>query len=199
MQRPSDNKLALRKSLREQRDNLSSTLQKEKSNRIVKQIAQSSLVASANHIAFYSPVHGEANPLLLTKLKNFSDDKKQFYLPILQGDNEPLLFAPFSNQNEFSNNRFSIPEPIVTNDQLTKGSDLDLVLMPLLGFDRQGNRLGMGGGFYDRTFAFKDKQNNKPLLIGIAYDFQEIVALKAENWDIPLDYIATESELICAR
>ena len=72
--------------------------------------------------------------------------------------------------------------------------------MPLLGFDRSGNRLGMGGGFYDRSLAYKQQRPEKrPVLMGFAYDFQEVESLLAEPWDIGLDWIAMESDLFrCA-
>lgn len=193
-----NDKQSLRKTLRQQRNDLSSTLQQKKSASIVSKIAQSSVYASANHIAFYYPVDGEVDPLPLAKLGHSATGTKQFYLPILQGDNEPLLFAPVCSQSEYVNNRFSIPEPLYNDNDLITGDALDLVLMPLLGFDKQGNRLGMGGGFYDRTFAFKQQKSRKPLLMGIAYELQETAPLKAENWDIPLDYIVTESQFIVA-
>ena len=193
-----NDKQSLRKTLRQQRNDLSSTLQQKKSASIVSKIAQSSVYASANHIAFYYPVDGEVDPLPLAKLGHSATGTKQFYLPILQGDNEPLLFAPVCSQSEYVNNRFSIPEPLYNDNDLITGYALDLVLMPLLGFDKQGNRLGMGGGFYDRTFTFKQQKSRKPLLMGIAYELQETAPLKAENWDIPLDYIVTESQFIVA-
>jgi len=193
---PTDDKKTVRKTLRHQRNALSSTLQHEKSASIVSKIAQSPVYASANHIAFYYPVDGEVDPLPLAQLKYSATDNKQFYLPILQGNNEPLLFAPVSSQSEYVNNRFSIPEPLYNDNELITGDALDLVLMPLLGFDNQGNRLGMGGGFYDRTFEFKKQTARKPLLMGIAYDLQETAPLKAESWDIPLDYIVTENQFI---
>ena len=68
--------------------------------------------------------------------------------------------------------------------------------MPLLGFDLKGNRLGMGGGYYDRCLAFKKSKVKKPILLGFAYDFQQVDLLSAEPWDIGLDAIATESQFI---
>jgi 5-formyltetrahydrofolate cyclo-ligase len=70
--------------------------------------------------------------------------------------------------------------------------------VPLLGFDRHGHRLGFGGGYYDRSFAFlRDLERpSKPLLVGIGYASQEIDSLAPEDWDVRLDYVATERELI---
>ncbi len=74
---------------------------------------------------------------------------------------------------------------------------LDIILLPLVGFDRYGNRLGMGGGFYDRTLARLNHCDMKrPLLIGLAHHCQEVEQLQTQSWDIPLDIIATDKELI---
>jgi 5-formyltetrahydrofolate cyclo-ligase len=65
--------------------------------------------------------------------------------------------------------------------------------MPLVGFDKAGNRLGMGGGFYDRSFAFKQKRHScQPKLIGLAHSIQQVDNLSVQGWDIPVDNIVTE-------
>ena len=72
--------------------------------------------------------------------------------------------------------------------------------MPLVGFDRHGNRLGMGGGYYDRTLSFMSmKKSPAPQLVGLSYSFQELPKIVAQDWDIPLDYVVTEKEIICAK
>ena len=84
---------------------------------------------------------------------------------------------------------------------LLSATQIDLVLVPLLGFDRRGNRLGAGAGYYDRSFEFLRAKPRpaQPLLVGIGYHFQEVPELPAESWDVPLDFIATDRELIeCA-
>ena len=75
--------------------------------------------------------------------------------------------------------------------------DLDLVLVPLVAFDDRGNRLGMGGGYYDQTFAFLSQRQHyrRPTLLGVAYEFQRLVALPVQAWDIPLDGVATEKRV----
>jgi 5-formyltetrahydrofolate cyclo-ligase len=94
-------------------------------------------------------------------------------------------------------NRYGIPEPVAPGE-LLEPFQLDLVLVPLLGFDRRGHRLGHGGGYYDRSFAFLNEQvrPTEPLLVGIAYDFQELEIVNEEPWDVALDFIATNRELI---
>jgi len=69
--------------------------------------------------------------------------------------------------------------------------------MPLVAFDLTGNRLGRGGGYYDRTFAFmREKHRNHPYLLGLAYHWQQIDALPREDWDIPLAGIVTEKAIL---
>lgn len=95
-------------------------------------------------------------------------------------------------------NQYGISEPDIPISHQLKPIELDIVLMPLVAFDLNGNRLGMGGGFYDRSFSFlmRRKSNKKPRLIGVAYDFQEIETLDSDSWDVPLDAVVTESRLI---
>ena len=167
--------------------------QQIKSNQIVKIIRNFPTFANAKNIAVYHAVQGEANPYNLIDYNS----NKHFYLPILAKDqSQGLTFAPIDETTKYQNNRFSIPEPVYKENELITGNILDLVIVPLVGFDKNGNRIGMGGGFYDRTFAFKQKKNVKPLLIGFAFDFQQTESIHKEDWDVCLDFIATETQLI---
>jgi 5-formyltetrahydrofolate cyclo-ligase len=188
------NKATTRRNIRKRREELSGEKQQTISRNIASRILASQVFSNAEHIAIYLPVSGEADPTTLTK--HASATCKHFYLPVIATHENSLLFAPLHSDTCFEPNRFNIPEPVCHPDELLPANQLDLVLMPLVGFDMCGNRLGMGGGFYDRTFAFK-KQNREspPLLIGYAYAFQQIEKLDAESWDVPLDGITTEKNL----
>ncbi len=98
-------------------------------------------------------------------------------------------------------NTFNIPEPNALRRRQIDPARLDMMLLPLVGFDRRGNRLGMGGGYYDRALAFKQRRNaaNTPLLIGLAHHLQEVERLPIQHWDIPLDWVATDREIFAAR
>jgi 5-formyltetrahydrofolate cyclo-ligase len=122
--------------------------------------------------------------------------EQQFLLPVVGADRQ-LRFAPWQAGDAVQPNRHGIPEPVAPATWLAP-FQLDLVLVPLLGFDRRGHRLGYGGGYYDRSCAFlKDQiRPTEPLLVGIGYAFQELDAIDAEPWDVALDFIATERELI---
>ncbi|WP_426690230.1 5-formyltetrahydrofolate cyclo-ligase [Rhodanobacter ginsengiterrae] len=145
-------------------------------------------------VAGYWASHGEL-PLNLA-IPPLATRGQQFLLPVIGADRQ-LRFAPWHVGDEVQPNRYGIPEPI-NPGELLEPFQIDLVLVPLLGFDRRGNRLGHGGGYYDRSFAFLNEQvrPTEPLLVGIAYAFQELPEVEEEDWDVPLDFIATERELI---
>ncbi len=121
---------------------------------------------------------------------------QRLLLPLI-GPRRTLRFAPWQAGEDVRPNRHGIPEPASDTGALLP-AQLDLVLLPLLGFDRRGNRLGFGGGYYDASFAFlRDMPRpTSPLLVGIGYAFQELPAIAAQPWDIALDYVATDRELI---
>jgi 5-formyltetrahydrofolate cyclo-ligase len=92
-------------------------------------------------------------------------------------------------------NRFGIPEPVVAQRQLIKPWALDMVFVPLVAFDNHGHRLGMGGGYYDRTFAFKLQRTylTGPVMVGLAHNLQHRPSIASNPWDIPLDWVITET------
>lgn len=150
---------------------------------------------SARRIALYWPMDGEmdARPLL----KRLRRMRKRCFLPLLSGLwHERLWFVPVGTR--MRNNCFGIPEPVVPARARLRARELDLVFVPLVGFDRRGNRIGMGGGFYDRTFAFLRARGawRHPKLIGLAHACQEVGRLDAAAWDVPLAAIVTDREII---
>ena len=127
----------------------------------------------------------------------------QYHLPVVPARlRQPLWFAPWRMGMPVRPNRFGIPEPVDAERSIVAAESLELVLVPLVAFDRRGHRLGMGGGFYDATFAFlsQGERPREPLLCGIAYSFQELEEIAPEAHDVHLDYVCTERELIeCVR
>lgn len=116
---------------------------------------------------------------------------KSLWLPVLQAvPAGTLRFARWQKGSRMHRNRFGIPEPAGVRLPVTS---LDLVLLPLVGFDQAGGRLGMGGGFYDRTLAFKARQPaRQPRLIGLAHACQQVDSLERAGWDIGLDAVVTD-------
>jgi 5-formyltetrahydrofolate cyclo-ligase len=103
-----------------------------------------------------------------------------------------MRFGRVGRTTRMAPNRYGIPEPL--DARPLRARQLDLLLMPLVGFDHRGYRLGMGGGYYDATLAFMQHRRlwRKPRLVGIAYECQRVEALPHDPWDMPLDAVLTE-------
>ena len=191
------NNKTLRQQIREQRRALDETERSQASALLCERIANSRLFQHSKDIAFYLPNDGEMD---LTALIEYAwNQGKRCYLPVLAEPNtQRLWFIPYTPDSKLLPNRFGIPEPVATKSaRLRKTISLDLILMPLVAFDREGNRLGMGGGFYDRTLAFLAHRQHwrKPNLLGVAYEFQRQEKIEKKHWDIAPHAIATDQEL----
>lgn len=179
--------------MRRQRAALTPKVQRLYAQQMLQQLRKQRIFRSARHIALYLPVRGEADP---RDLKKYAWPHQKFYLPVLSPlPNEGLWFIHWHQHTCFRLNCFRIPEPYPQHCHQRGVRQLDLVIMPLVAFDQSGNRLGMGGGFYDRTFAFKRLQtyHPRPYLVGYAYAFQQVALLQSQPWDVPLDAVVTES------
>jgi 5-formyltetrahydrofolate cyclo-ligase len=148
---------------------------------------------ATGYVAGYWAMQGEV-PLHLLQMR--LGEGRVWCLPCVQPD-QSLLFAPWRPGDALVSNQFGIPEPDLAPGSMLPASAMALIVLPLLGFSRDGHRLGTGGGFYDRTLAFrKPGPSATPWLVGAAYSFQQIEPLPAREWDVRLDAIATESEWI---
>ena len=112
----------------------------------------------------------------------------------MENDKKKLLFGQLLPDSKLKKNYFGIPEPCVTRDNQVSVDLLDMVFVPLVAFDLNGFRIGMGSGYYDRTFEKKlaIKDPKCPVLIGLAYEFQKQECLNHQPWDVPLDMVVTE-------
>lgn len=183
----------LRKQLRARRQHLTQQQRIETAEQLAENVATSRLFRNSQRIAAYLPVDAEMDPQPLIELA--WSMRKKIYLPVLTPPyNGKLWFVRYQPHSRMVKNKFGIPEPVVHHRQRIHTTALDLVLTPLVGFDNQGNRLGMGGGFYDRTFAFLNHRThlNKPHLLGMAYENQRVDKLGTERWDVQLHSVATE-------
>ena len=189
----SDSRNALRRSLRAQRNTLSAAQQLRAAQQLATRLATQPLFRVSRRIAVYLPNDGEIDPVpLMTRIWRMN---KICYLPILSRlTHDRLWFAPFTPDTPLTQNRFGIFEPLTPARNRISAQELDLILMPLVAFDTQGNRLGMGGGFYDKSLAFLRTRRvwRKPHLIGLAHDFQRVDKLTASAWDVPLQAVATD-------
>lgn len=142
--------------------------------------------ARARHIALYLPVGGEIDPGPIAARARARG--KRTYLPVLHPlAHDRMLFVAWDERTPLRRNRLGIAEPASLSGAV-RPWQLDLVLAPLVAFDDRGNRLGAGGGFYDRTFARERlvRWPRRPLLCGLAHGFQQVPALPVRPWDVPL-------------
>jgi 5-formyltetrahydrofolate cyclo-ligase len=181
------NKSLQRKNLNQQRTSLTSDQVKQMSQLVCDKILSSDTFNNSDCIALYSALYNEVN------LSTLLQTNKQLYLPVVQADNA-MTFQHYDKDTAMLKNKYGILEP--QNDLIVAASEIDLCLMPLVGFNRNGDRLGMGGGYYDRYFELNQKQKKPTILAGIAYDFQEDDTIQNQQWDIPLDIIFTNKEVI---
>ena len=187
-------KSQLRRQLRQQRRNLSPEALQCASIALSDHLARLNHFQRARHIGLYWPMQGEISPLPL--MQHPIAVNKHFYLPVLAGPfARSLRFAPFNPHVAMRSNRFRIPEPQVPPRHQRSVRELDLLILPLVAFDAEGYRLGMGGGFYDRSLAHLPHRRSwrRPRLIGVGHAFQEVPRVPKEPWDIPLGIICTET------
>ena len=177
----------LRRQLRKARRELSPCEQRQAARGLYRQLAQHPLFRRAKHIALYLPTDGEIDPRLL--LKEAQRRGKIAYLPVLSAwPKTKMVFQRIAPGEKLMPNRFRILEPRINSARQRKVWTLDLVLLPLVGFDATGGRLGMGGGFYDRSLAYLARRQNwrKPALLGLAHECQKVAKLNQASWDVPL-------------
>ncbi|PCI18578.1 MAG: 5-formyltetrahydrofolate cyclo-ligase [Piscirickettsiaceae bacterium] len=184
----------LRRSLRQSRLQLPETTRQRLDSLINQNIIRSGVLLRRPNIASYMAHNGE--PCVNAFINTCSRQGVRHYLPVLT-KNQSLYFSRYTWGDGIRYNQFNIEEPISKNTISCRF--LSAILLPLLGFDQQGNRLGMGGGYYDRTLSFSAIPSCKksPLLIGIAYNMQEVSSITTQPWDIPLDAVITEHKISC--
>lgn len=185
---PLADRRALRRHMRARRRCLDAAAQRRAAHRLVRHMALQSWYRQARTLALYVAADGEIDPSRI--LERAWADGKRVFLPQLRAGNR-LGFREYRRGARLRRNRFGIPEPLQGRRMLPSG--LDVVLLPLVAFDRRGNRLGMGGGFYDRTFARLRRGGVRaPSLIGLAHGFQQVAQLTEQPWDVPLRGVLTD-------
>jgi len=187
---------SIRKQLRNQRRSLSADTGCLLSEKMTSILTKQPFFLRAKRVGIYLANDGEIDPSAIIEICQKSS--KQCFLPVIHPLKiNRLHFARFTQNSRLITNRFGILEPCIKSTAIVPPLGLDLILMPLVGFDRQGNRLGMGGGFYDRTLAFTARGPwPAPQLVGLAYSFQEVDPISPREWDIPVSRIITEKEII---
>ena len=185
----------LRKELRQQRRTLSGAYKKFVSKRITTLLERSGWLQRGNRVGVYLATAEELNLQPLIE-RAWQRGCKVFVPHIIHSRRGTMLFYPFDEQSSLKEHRWGIPQLANARMPVTTRS-LDVVLMPLVGFDRFGHRLGMGGGFYDRHFAYTLRtRTHKPFLVGVAYACQEVSAIDVQPHDVRLDAAVTENAFI---
>ena len=182
----------LRQSKRKLRAGISALQQLQAADALCQSIIALPEYQQAQSIAAYFAVNGEIG--LEPVFTHAWSQGKEIYLPNL--DQVTLRFSPYFEGQTMRINKFRLPEPDVGDDEMLSPEALDLVLAPLVVFDPQRNRIGMGGGFYDRSFEFrKNPQSTRPVLIGVAHESQKEDRLEPESWDVRLDMVVTDQAI----
>ncbi|WP_426122332.1 5-formyltetrahydrofolate cyclo-ligase [Pseudomonas sp. PSPC2-3] len=190
----------LRRMLRNARRALTPSEQRKAAQGVYRQLAQHPLFRRAKHISLYLPTDGEIDPRLL--LRAAQRRGKATYLPVLSAwPRTKMVFQRVRPGETLQPNRFRILEPRVNVRHQRKVLALDLVLLPLVGFDDAGGRLGMGGGFYDRSLAYLARRQHwrKPTLLGLAHECQKVERLVQASWDVPLAGTVTDKQWYIAQ
>lgn len=190
---PCGDKKRLRGMLRAARRGLGEEDQQRAARGLLAQLEELEIFRHARRIALYLPNDGEIDTGEV--IRWCRRNGRQPYLPVVQreGGRNWLLFGEYREDCGLSPNNLGIPEPVLDPSELVPARELDLVLLPLVGFDLEGNRIGMGGGFYDTTFEFiREDRADRPVLIGIAHEVQKVERIDVESWDIPLPMVVTD-------
>lgn len=185
---------ALRRQLRDRRRAVPPAQRIAAAEALANHLLGSTLLPSAGYVAGYWSMDGEIG---LHALQLRLPPALIYCLPILHRDRS-LRFAPWRASDPLVTNRYGIPEPDLAPESALSAAQMAMIVLPLVGFDAAGNRLGMGGGWYDRSLAFR-AGNALPLLVGAAFALQRIDALTPQPWDVRLDAVCTEAGLFLAK
>ena len=179
-------KAQLRQQLRTQRARLPASTRAAAARKAARHAERMLRRCQARHVAVYLSFKDELDTgPLLERLQRKSRHIFQIYVPKLRGNR--MVFVALKRGVALRRNRFGIAEPVTSQ----RAHRLDAMVLPLLGFDRSGQRLGQGGGYYDRALA-RPRTYRRPLRLGYAYALQEIVAVPAGSHDARMDVVITE-------
>ena len=188
----------LRKTVRQKRQSLTNAEQNKASANLLLQLENNEKVQHAQNIAIYLANDSELDALSF--IEWCWQQNKSVYLPVIHPfTTGQLLFLKYDKNTKMQTNQYGISEPKLDVTAIKLVSEIDIIFTPLVAFDQKGNRLGMGGGFYDRTLArwhqvFQTNKLVKPYPIGLAHNCQQVKSIPCELWDIPLPEIITPTQ-----
>jgi 5-formyltetrahydrofolate cyclo-ligase len=186
-------KVPLRKHLRAQRRALSAADHTHRSRLAARAVARLPMFRAGKRIALYLPFDRETDTAALIAAAR-RRGMRLFVPVIVDRRHSRIRFYPFDGKTRRGVFGISVPSSLA---RPTASRWLNLIVIPLVGVDASGRRLGMGGGFYDRALEFRRRRRHwpGPRLVGLAFDRQRTDASFAEPWDLRLDSLATESGL----
>lgn len=188
-------KPALRRQMREQRRNLDSSSITKAAEQVAAKIITLPQFLDSQYLAAYIAQEGELDPTPILHIA--AQLNKKIFLPTTHSIQEKSLqFYSYQLGDTLQINQFGILEPLTNERTPIEISTLNIVLIPLVAFDENCNRIGRGAGYYDKTFILtKERSTKKPLLIGLAYEFQKTTLISPAAWDVPMDLIITEKNI----
>jgi len=178
--------LTLRKKMRYQRQLLSENAQCFAQQKVLHQIKELPEMLTAQKIGIYYANEKEGELRTQKIIHYLWAQGKEVYLPYISSMKErKMRFFAYGPQSQLIKNKFGLWEPDITKERSIEIDDMDLIFVPLVAFDKENHRIGMGGGFYDRILVNWQK-NKKPLPIGLAHHCQYVDKIDVQIWDIPL-------------
>ena len=183
----------LRAKIGTRRQSLTNEMQQISAQKLTQKLSKHRQVKQAEHIALFLANNGEIDTMHF--INWCWNNNKKVYLPVIHPFTKGhLLFLHYHAESEMLSNQYGILEPKLNVKDIIPSHQLDIIFTPLVAFDHAGNRLGMGGGYYDRLLApwFKNKTGGSP--IGLAHDCQQVNQIPIEAWDIPLPEIITPTQ-----
>ena len=179
----------LRRELRQRRRDLPAATRIAAANALADRLLALPFLPSSGFVAGYWAMDGEIG---LHAFQMRLPPALTYCLPLLHAD-QSLRFSPWRAGAPLVTNRFGIPEPDIDPDDALPASEMAMLVLPLVGFDAHGARLGMGGGWYDRSLAFHHARPAPPWLVGAGFAVQQVDALPLEAWDVRLDAVCSEA------
>ncbi|MFT4927931.1 MAG: 5-formyltetrahydrofolate cyclo-ligase [Phenylobacterium sp.] len=188
------NKKQLRRYIRTCRQQLSPQQQNTAAEQLAERLMTLVKQNNAQRVALFLSMDGEIHTDLA--IKELWQAKVEVYLPVIHPFNDKtLLFIRYQADTPLIRADLGMLEPQLNCQHVCPLNQLDILFTPLVAFDAEGNRLGMGGGFYDRTLAVHYRQKrSQPQTIGLAHDCQQVDKVPVEPWDLPLAQIITPSQ-----
>lgn len=178
----------LRRKLRTMRRDIPATHRARLDQAIRQNLSQLVRSRAVSSMAAYWPFDGE--PDIVPLCREWLGQGIGVALPKISATGNGMEFRTWNPDLALGQNRFGIPEPLNTEIKLL--SEFDLLIIPLVGYDRFGNRLGVGSGYYDR-YLEPLRNSPSPLRVGIAYGLQETGLIDHNDWDIHLHGVVNEN------